>query len=314
MTTLVIKAIPKLPGAVLGTSPIVVTASGLNYTVSLNLAALIASLNANYAQVSQIRERLTAARTYYVRVDGNDINTGLIDSAGGAFLTLAKANTAVAALDLNGQAVTIQVRAGTYTSGVAFDGAWEGASGGGSVTLVGDTTTPANVVISTTSANAIVARNGAIVNVGGLKLLTTTSGTGLAATTGARIVITGKMDFGACATYHITAASGGKVTNFGINYNITGAAIAHWLSDGTGSIISVQVATITITGTPAFSGQFANAASLSQHLVNANTFSGSATGTRYSATLNAVIDTGGGGATYLPGNVGGTTATGGQYA
>jgi hypothetical protein len=30
--------------------------------------------------------------------------------------------------------------------------------------------------------------------------------------------------------------------------------------------------------------------------------------------LNGVIDTVGGGATYLPGNVAGSTATGGQYA
>lgn len=48
MTTLVLKAIPKLPGAVLGSSPIVVTAAGVNYTVSLNLTALKATLDAYY--------------------------------------------------------------------------------------------------------------------------------------------------------------------------------------------------------------------------------------------------------------------------
>lgn len=52
MTTLVLKAIPKLPGAVLGTSPIVVTAGGLNYTVSLNLTALRASLDNFYVSLS----------------------------------------------------------------------------------------------------------------------------------------------------------------------------------------------------------------------------------------------------------------------
>lgn len=46
MTTLVLKSIPKLPGSVLGTSPIVVTASGVNYTVSLNLVSLAALLPA----------------------------------------------------------------------------------------------------------------------------------------------------------------------------------------------------------------------------------------------------------------------------
>jgi hypothetical protein len=40
----------------------------------------------------------------------------------------------------------------------------------------------------------------------------------------------------------------------------------------------------------------------------------SVTGTRYDATLNAVINTFGGGANYFPGDSAGTTATGGQYA
>lgn len=48
MTTLVLKAIPKLPGKVLGSSPIVVTAAGVNYTASLDLVALKATLDAYY--------------------------------------------------------------------------------------------------------------------------------------------------------------------------------------------------------------------------------------------------------------------------
>jgi HK97 family phage major capsid protein len=44
-----------------------------------------------------------------------------------------------------------------------------------------------------------------------------------------------------------------------------------------------------------------------------HTFSGSATGTRYLANGNAVVFTNGGGASYLPGNAAGSTATGGQY-
>ena len=44
------------------------------------------------------------------------------------------------------------------------------------------------------------------------------------------------------------------------------------------------------------------------------TFSGSATGQRYNASQNSVINTYGGGASYFPGNAAGATATGGQYA
>ena len=41
---------------------------------------------------------------------------------------------------------------------------------------------------------------------------------------------------------------------------------------------------------------------------------GSVTGKRHDVSLNAVVDTGGGGAAFFPGNVAGTTTTGGLYA
>jgi hypothetical protein len=43
------------------------------------------------------------------------------------------------------------------------------------------------------------------------------------------------------------------------------------------------------------------------------TYSGAATGSRYGAALNGVIQTNGGGATYFPGNSAGSTSVGGQY-
>ena len=44
------------------------------------------------------------------------------------------------------------------------------------------------------------------------------------------------------------------------------------------------------------------------------TFSGSATGSRYTVNLNGAVYTAGAGANYFPGNAAGSAATGGQYA
>jgi hypothetical protein len=71
--------------------------------------------------------------------------------------------------------------------------------------------------------------------------------------------------------------------------------------------------TVTITGTPAFSIAFISADNFSFAFVFGNTYSGSATGKRYTSNANSIINTGGGGATYLPGNAVGTLATQGQY-
>jgi hypothetical protein len=102
------------------------------------------------------REILTANRTYYVRTDGNDGNDGLSNASGGAFLTIQKAINVVAGLDLSIYNVTIQIADGTYTAGATVNAPWIGA---GDITLQGNVSTPANVVISTTSAHCISVQN-----------------------------------------------------------------------------------------------------------------------------------------------------------
>lgn len=306
-------------------APLTVTGSYVSVERAALTGDVTASANSNtttiaagavtYAKMASgvIREKLTANRTYYVRTDGSDSNTGLANTSGGAFLTIAKAVSTIAALDQGGFNITIQVGAGTYSAGIAVDGIQTG-QGGGTITFVGDATTPTNVVLSTSSSNAVVASNGARIQVSGFSLVCNSGGAScIYAAAGSRITISGKMDFGAAALAHIYVEPGARVNSISVDYAISGGAVVHWYSIGTGAQISIQVATITLTGTPAFSGAFAISSGLAHQLINANTFSGSATGSRYTVALNAVIDSNGGGANYLPGNAAGSTGTGGQY-
>jgi hypothetical protein len=256
-----------------------------------------------------VREVLTGNRTYYVRTDGSDSNTGLVDSAGGAFLTLQHAYNVIAHLiDCAGFNVTIDVGDGTYTAGID---AITPITGQGILGIVGNVGTPGNVIINPTNAHGILNRTGAtIIQVSGIEFRTTTAGTCLWAWKNSGIIVAGPIRFGASAGDHFLASEGGLI-EINADYTIAGNAVNHWHVFGGGEIIC-QNRTITLTGTPAFSGNFAGNAQAA-HYISGNTFSGSATGSRYLSHKNGVIDTAGGGANYLPGNVAGTTATGGLY-
>lgn len=259
-----------------------------------------------------VREKLTAARTYYVRTDGSNSNNGLTNSSGGAFLTLQKAADVVfGTLDLNGFDVTIQVGNGTYTGGVVVSLPQVGK---GNITFTGNTTTPNNVIISTTSADCFEASDYAIFRVAGFDMRTTTSGNCLEAKNKGTITVSGNVTFGTCANFHMRGTLQGicQTVDFQ-NYTINGGAQGHYYAS-TQSAVFAQGGTITISGTPAFSSAFATADRLGLISSAATTFSGSATGTRYNVNTNAVINTNGGGANFYPGNAAGTSATGGQYA
>lgn len=277
------------------------------------LALLATTTNAGAQTAMGVREVLTGSRTYYVRTDGSDSNTGLANTAGGAFLTIAKALSVVAdTLDLAGNTVTIQLGDGTWTTAVSLSRRWVGGPPE-AVTLQGNTSTPGNVTINTTSANAVsISGPGVGITLAYMDVKTTTSGYGVKVEDGAKVVFGAGMRFGACVNAQIFARKNAIVL-FNSNYTINGGAAQHVYID-TNAVLIAQTLTITLTGTPAFSGQFLFVDAGAMVVYNGHTFSGSATGVRYSATLNGAIQTFGGGATYLPGNSAGSTGTGGQYA
>lgn len=254
------------------------------------------------------REVLTADRTYYVLTTGSDTNTGLTNTAGGAFLTIQKAIDTVCSLDCSIYNVTIQVGAGTYTQPLIL----KYVLGSGTYTIQGDTTTPSNVTISTTSASCFsISGHPTPWSIKGFKMQTTTSGQCLYATNNATLLVTGNVEFGACAGYHIFCST--AVVNITSNYRITGGANCHINCVNSGVITFGGGTTVTGVGTLAF-GQFCFVNRGAGVIHFGGTFSGGTyTGTRYLGASVAYIDTNGGGANYFPGNAAGSVSSGAQY-
>lgn len=252
------------------------------------------------------RLKLAGNASYYVTTTGNDSSAG---TSGSPWLTIQHAvNYINTTIDLAGYTATINVADGTYTGAVTVNAPF---TGGGVVQITGDNTTPANCIISTTG-NCFGAFNGAQYNISGFKVVSSAGAGVTAVGTGSTITVNGNFEFGACSTVQMLGQSGGVVNCYSDSYKISGAATNHLSAINNGIVFNYSD-TVTITGTPAFTA-FANAGGGGAIFSFGNTYSGSATGLRYSATLNGVINTSGGGASYFPGGTAGTTATGGQYA
>lgn len=257
------------------------------------------------------REVLTAARTYYVRPDGNDSFTGRTNVSGtnnGAFLTIQKAWDVLSGLDLSTYAGTIQVASGTYTGGLSIDKA---PLGGSAINIYGDLTTPSNVVISTSSycVDVTVPCN---VNISGFKF--TSSAAHCVFMRAMATVSLAIIEWGAAVgagNCHIRAYLG-KINITG-NQAISGAAYAHYLLTLNG-ILEESGKTITLSGTLDFTYfvQLDLSSILSSYTCVYT--GGTITGNRYIISNNSVCNTYGGGASYFPGDVAGAVATGGVYA
>lgn len=255
------------------------------------------------------RRVLTGAFSLFVNGStGSDANDGL--TSGTAFATIQKAIDTAASLDLSIYDVTITVANGTYTGANLL----KTTVGAGKVIIVGDETTPSNVLVSTTSASCFFGdsiRGNYFLK--GMKLQTTTSGNGIQADGAGAVVEFQNIDFGATGNIHVTSNKSAHIEAKG-PYRISGGAERH--AHCNHGQLRIQFRTITISNTPAFSVAFASAHRQGLLEANSMTFSGTgATGPRYTTDSNGVIFTGGGGATYFPGNAAHATptASGGQY-
>lgn len=263
-------------------------------------------------KLPSVRWRLSGNLNLYVSTTGNDSNSGL--SPGTALATLSAAwEKIVNTIDLNGHVVTVNIADGTYAP-LLCGGYPIGADSEDSVIFLGNLSTPANVVIAATNASAVVALNGAQFRIRGVKCTASGTGSGqgwgIAASGSGCRVKADVFDIGACGAAQIACYSCAQIALVGA-HTFSGSAPAA-LAAGVNGVINSIGNTTTLTGTPAYSLAFASA-SVGGVVQIVGTFSGSATGARYSATGNGVVDTNGGGASYLPGNASGSYATGGQY-
>jgi hypothetical protein len=299
-------AVGPLPGTierVAAYTPLVTTNfDGLLTPAANNLQAFADAVD---DLVLDTREILKANRTYYVRVDGSDANSGLYNSAVSAFATLQHAWEVVCGLDMATFQVTIKCGNGTYTSGLYVNKA---PVGGSAVQIIGDVAAPANVVLSVAGIVFwfIAPCN---VYISGFKMQTTGGGHGFyVASPGAQVSV-GNINFGSMlGACHMNVDQGGTLILV-TNYSISGPANYHFYVGNSAKITSGSII-ITLIGTPAFS-VFA-VASFGLISLYLPTFSGAATGMRYVVVDNAFLNTFA--AVTLPGNAAGYLATGGQVA
>lgn len=250
------------------------------------------------------RITLTGNLTIYVRKDGSDSNDGLTDTAGGAKLTIQAAiNLAEDEYDFNGFTVTIQVRTGTYTENIAINA----RIGGGVLALLGDTSTPTNVVLIGSSTDTItMGASGAIVDlvtINGFEIRANSGDYGINNQATGHLEIGANMVFGTStsATAHM-AVTWRTAQIHAAAYTISGNADRHIDCDA--GIIQCN-ATPVISGSRTF-GTFARWRNHG-HLICLGTAStGSVTGTRFSGEENGCANVNGTAATYFPGNANGT--------
>ena len=249
-----------------------------------------------------VREQLSASRTYYVNAaSGNDANDGLAPAR--AFATIQKAVDTAAALDISIHNVTILVAAGTYNEQVRL----KDPVGYGYVSLVGDTANPANVVIDS-SGYAMLVPGVKRWIVRGFRVQAAKHG--LDIYDGALLTLR-EIDFGPCAWSHLNVRENARLY-MPSSYTISGSA-SSFLNVRNGAIAIWQNAAVTLSGNPDFAVAFAIADVLGLLRLRGTTFSGAATGRRYRVFNNAVIDTGGAGQQYFPGDTAGVSGSGGIY-
>lgn len=253
---------------------------------------------------------LTAARFYYVSTSGNDSNDGL--TSGTAFATIQKAVNVANSFNLNGYNVTIQVADGAYERVVLPP-----INGSGTISLIGNTSTPYNCVITTSSGSAVVCSSpGYVMNgfrIACLATVTGDPGSGLWIANSAGGITMRNINWGTAVGAQMTI-DGGQVILGGNQYSSGGAfAFAYVIAAGKLRSETNNTPTLTITTALTYSSCFLLLVdqALSLLLFASITGASSVTGAKYNVQSNSLLDSVGMGPSAYPGSIAGVTSTGG---
>jgi len=268
----------------------------------------------NIEDGSVVTDTLQQTLNYYVRTDGDDDNDGLANTAARAFKTIQAAVDYLYHIkrDHNqnsaGVSVKINIADGTYSEVVKLRtmAAFE------SVRIIGNVSTPANVVIAgTTDAINGTKPVSTAYSIESCKL-TAAAGSCIRAEAGTQISFTG-VNFGSATVAHIQVNAGGTVLCAG-SYSISGGGALHGYATN-GGIIDYGAATITatVTANVTFSNATIKLAGLAVAHIDSTKVTWSlgvytVTGKRYALSGLSVLDLNSGGGSYIPGSIAGTTA------
>jgi len=255
--------------------------------------------------VTTTREKITANRTYYVRTDGNDANSGLVDTATGAFLTFQRAIDVVSSLDFNGFTVTVKhgVESGTktFTHNVKIGP----LVGGGTLVVSGNGS--GNTSFTSASGNTFTQELSGSTAVVYQRVTLNSAQSGIKVNYLSLGVLGEDVVFGTFGENAVWVHDNQAVFQaLNVEFAIIGS-MQSFLFIQYGHAF-VEACTIVLVGAPAFSSAFYTAYPRGTLQYIGNTLSGAATpnGKRFSISHQSICNLAGSGENVLPGNAPGT--------
>jgi hypothetical protein len=257
--------------------------------------------------------------TYCVAASGNDSNSG---QTGSCWLTLQHAANFISQYNANGFTITVNVGTGTYAAVNLLP-----VGGNGFVSWVGNASTPANVIISSSTTSAVSAFGVTGQSLNGFTLASTSSspadslGACVYAASQSSLTIS-NIVFGTC--YGDAVFSQQSNVNLGAGtIAVSGSSTGQSCNPGCGAILDANYGGF-IAGTSSALAINASISVVSFIAVRSAGFEsvhftsitnpGSVTGLKFTCVLNGVIESlTGGNLSYYPGSSAGTQGSGCQY-